>query len=276
MLEGIDYIAEKARQAVEVRAEDYTGSDGQLYCGKCRTPKQCRIEILGQVRMPYCLCRCEEEHDRRIQEEMNQERTERLRRDCFPDTDMCNWRFESDDGIGNQKALSAMRNYAEKFEIMQEKQLGLLVYGDVGVGKTFAAACVANALITSGYFVKWLSAVRIVERGFFRDEQEQEEYTNSMIRPDLLILDDLGAERQTEFATERIHSLINTRILTGKPMIVTTNLTLDQLTNTGDIQKNRIFSRLFKMTVPVEYIGSDRRKKIMKQNFHDVKDLLGL
>ncbi|MDE5883997.1 MAG: ATP-binding protein [Oscillospiraceae bacterium] len=276
MLAGIDYIAEKTRQAIEVHEEDYTGTDGLLYCGKCRTPKQCRIEILGQIRIPYCLCKCEEEHDRRIQEEMNQERTERLRRDCFPDADMCQWQFASDDGTGDQKALSAMKNYAEKFKIMQEKQLGLLVYGDVGVGKSFAAACVANTLLTDGYSVKWLSAIQIGERGFFRNEQEQEEYTRCVTSPDLLILDDLGAERQTDFTAERIHSLINTRILTNKPMLVTTNLTPDQLTNTGNVQKNRIFSRLFKMTVPVQYTGSDRRKKIMKQNFHDVKDLLGL
>ena len=275
MLAEFDNIAEKARQAIAVQASDYT-VDGLLYCGKCHTPKQCRIEILGQIRMPYHLCKCEEEQDRRMQEKIRQDQTERLRKDCFPDAEMCSWQFAADDGTGDRKAMSAMKNYAEKFQIMQEKQLGILLYGDVGVGKSFAAACVANALMTNGYFVKWLSAIQIVENCYFRNEQEQEEYTKSITSPDLLILDDLGAERRTDFATERIHSLINARILTGKPMLVTTNLTPDQLTNTGDIQKNRIFSRLFKMTIPVQYTGSDRRRMAMKQNYQAVKDLLGL
>lgn len=275
MLSGFDYIAGKARQNIAVCAEDYT-VDGLLYCGKCHTPKQCRIEILGEIRMPYHLCQCEEERDRRMQAKKRQEQIERMRSACFPDTEMCGWRFEVDDGTGDKKAMSVMKNYEKHFDVMYQKNRGLLIFGDVGVGKSFATACVANALIDKGYSVKCLSAVQIVEYGYFNNNDAYAEYLNAVTVPDLLIIDDLGAERGTDFAVERVFSLVNTRISANKPVIVTTNLTPEQLTHSNNLQKNRISSRLFKITIPVQYTGTDRRRKIMEQNCADDRELLGL
>lgn len=283
MLAGFDYIAEKARQNIAVCAGDYT-VDGLLYCGKCHTPKQCRIEILGEIRMPYHLCQCEEERDRKMQAQKRQEQIERMRSACFPDTEMCGWRFEADDGTGDKKAMSVMKNYAKHFDVMCQKQLGLLIFGDVGVGKSFAAACVANALLDKGYSCYMTNFSRIFNELW--SVSDKQEYMNHLNHNSLLVIDDLATERSTEYASEIVTAVINSRCNTGKPVIITTNLKPDDLLhpkNTSNfksddeiVRKKRVFSRLFEMTIPVQYTGTDRRRKIMQQNCAGVRDLLGL
>ena len=106
---------------------------------------------------------------------------------------------------------------------------------------------IANTLLNQGIRVKWLTAMQIVERSCFYSEAEYAEYIRSITAPDLLIIDDLGAERGTDFALERVHSLMDTRISANKPMIVTTNIDITDMGNCADLKKKRTFDRIMPM-----------------------------
>ena len=104
----------------------------------------------------------------------------------------------------------------------------------------------------------------------------KQEYIDGLDRFDLIVIDDLASERDTEFMGEIVQNIIDARYRTGKPLIVTTNLTSDDLKNPAEIRKQRIYSRLFEMCVPVEVKGTDRRKEKLKQDYKSMEDLLGL
>lgn len=270
-------IEAQAAQAIKAHEGDYI-VDGLLYCHKCNTPKQCKIELFGKIRTPMCLCKCEVE--RREAEEAERKRIERMReiRNLrimgFPESEMQNWTFGVDD-MTNPKITGIAHNYVENFATMRERNKGLLLYGTVGTGKTFHAACIANALIDKGYPVLMTNFSRLVNtiQGMYDGKQE---YIDGLNRFDLLIIDDLSAERDTEFMNEIIFTIIDSRYRAGLPLIVTTNLTAEEIKNPADIKKQRTYSRLLEMTIPVEVKGADRRRKKLKDDYSDLSDILGL
>ena len=138
-----------AAQSIRAEEGDYI-VDGLLYCHKCHTPKQCQVEIFGEIRTPMCLCKCQaekrdaEEAERKRIEAMH--RVDRLRKMGFPDAEMRHWTFANDDHQ-NERISKIAQAYVENFSEMKEKGKGLLLYGTVGTGKTFISACIANALI---------------------------------------------------------------------------------------------------------------------------------
>lgn len=273
----VDGIEEAA--SVRIRAEegDYYGDDGLLYCGKCHTKKQTRVVILEKERTPMCLCRCEIEKRQREEEERERvrfaERVDRLRAEAFPEALMKGWTFAADDKK-NEKISTVARNYAENFARMREDGKGLLLFGKTGRGKSFAAACIANALIDKGYPVIMTNFARIRNtlQGLFDGRQE---YLDSFNRPPLLILDDLAAESKSEYMQEIVYEIINSRSLTGLPLIVTTNLTADELKHPADMTNQRTFSRLFEICIPIEVEGNDRRRDSLKEAHGKYKDILG-
>lgn len=269
----------EARTAERIRPEegDYI-VDGLLYCGKCKTKKQTRVNILGRERTPYCLCKCAVE--KRDQEEADRRRAEferrikDMRRVGFPDDEMQNWTFDKDDGA-NEHITSVARKYVENFDVMRESGKGLLLYGSVGTGKTFAAACIANALIDRGFPCLVTNFARLINTisGMYDGKQE---YIDGLNRFTLLVIDDLASEADTEYRNEIIFNIIDSRYRAGLPLIVTTNLTAQELKNSADIKKQRIYSRLFERCIPLEVKGTDRRREQLKNDFKAYSDLLGL
>lgn len=258
--------------------DDYIGSDGLVWCGRCHTPKQVRIEVMGKERTPYCLCKCEAE--RRDAEEaawkrqQELENVRRLRKMGFPDAEMSRWTFEADDGA-NERMTTVAHNYVANFAEMRRRGKGLLLWGSVGTGKTFAAACIANALIDRGHPCLVTNFARLTNTitGMYSGKQE---YIDGLDKFDLLVIDDLASERDTEYMGEIVQSIIDARYRCGKPLIVTTNLTAQELKAPSDMRKQRIYSRLLEMCVPVEVKGADRRKVKLKDDWDEMRDLLGL
>lgn len=274
----IDNLEKKAAMNIRAEQGDYIGDDGLLYCGKCNTRKQTRINVLGKEKTPYCLCKCEADKRDREEEERRriefQRKIKEYRRVGFPESDMEHWTFENADN-SNDKIISAARKYVDNFSEFREKGKGLLLFGTVGTGKTYAAACIANALIDKGYPVLMTNFARIANTvgGMWEGKQE---YYDSLNRFPLLILDDLAAERKTEYMSEIVFNVIDSRYRAGLPLIVTTNLTSEELKHPSDISYQRTFSRLLEMCLPVKVEGKDKRLEKLKADIQPMKDLLGL
>lgn len=109
--------------------------------------------------------------------------------------------------------------------------------------------------------------------GFYNEEQYYE-YLDNISKPDLLIVDDLGAERGTDYAAERVHALIDYRISAGKPLIITTNLELSEMRETSDIRKKRTYDRIFNACFPIAFRGTSFRQKQARDNFMMMNELL--
>ena len=274
----VSAAAERSAQHTVAEDGDYI-QDGLLHCGKCHTPKQGEYKTPWGVIRPFFPCRCEKERRERerLEEEsiLFEQRVQDMRREAFPDDAMAGWRFEVDDRA-NRKVSYAARQYAENFAQMRKGGKGLLFFGDVGTGKTFYAACIVNALVDKGYPC-YLTDFARLERVFGGDFEGRQEYMDSLNRYSLLVLDDLGAERDTPYMTEIVHSVVDARYRAGLPLIVTTNIPAAELKSREQATgKKRIYSRLMEMCIPVEVTGSDRRREKLKDDFKAYKDMLGL
>lgn len=271
-------LIEKASKGDHYEEGDYF-VDGLLYCGKCHTAKQCRFEAAwGGIMEPYFLCECgmkrreEEEKARKAREFQSEVR--RLRKLGFPDAEMAHWTFANDDGA-DAKISSIAHKYVDNFVEMKKRGKGLLLYGTVGSGKTYIAACIANELINRGRPCLVTNFARITNtlQGMFEGKQR---YLDDLNRLDLLVIDDLSAERDTSFMNEMVFNVIDSRYRSGKPLIVTSNLTSEELMRPNNIDKQRIYSRVLEMCFPVEVKGVDRRKKKLRDDSADMARLLGL
>ena len=157
-----------------------------------------------------------------------------------------------------ERNLQMCRRYAATFS---EKSPNLLFSGDTGLGKTFLSACIARVVADRGYSVVYESASHLfgkLERAkFYNDEQarkDSQRYTDC----DLLIVDDLGTEMPSQFTTSALYTLINDRILYGRPMILSTNL------NTEDFSRrysSQVASRLNGNFQRIPFLGEDIRAK---------------
>lgn len=235
---------------------DYTGDDGLLYCGKCRTPKQMRLD--GRSEPVFKLCDCEEKRANAEKELQTQARIEELRSLCLPLETMRNNTFSAAD---QAKHIDIARRYVERWDEMRKEIIGLVFWGSTGTGKSFAAQCVANALIDKGIPVRYTTAATLISKLSEKDTR-RDEYIENLRRVPLLIIDDVGAERDSSFAREQLCAAIDARTMSGRPLIITTNYTLDEMREASDPTLGRIFDRVLAYCVPVAVTGDSRRKTI--------------
>ena len=273
-----DGIIDAANANTKANEGDYIGDDGLLYCGKCHTRKQTEITLFGQIRRPMCLCKCEQERLHAEEEERKkrerEEQIKRYRRMGFPESDMHTWTFEYDD-MSNARLTAAMQRYVDHFEDLRKAGKGLLLHGPVGTGKTYAACEVANALIDRGYPVLVTNFERITNiiQSSFEGRQE---YIDSLNEFALLVLDDLGAERDSTYMQGMVYNIIDARYRAGLPMIITTNLSMEKIKKPENMEQMRIYDRVLERCFPIEVSGSSKRRKIVRENYENMKDLLGL
>ena len=272
----IDAIA--AQSTVKANSGDYKGADGLLYCGKCKTRKQHRINLPDGERVVYCLCKCEaaerDAETERQNKKMFDALVERNRQAAFSDPALREWTFERDDGK-NPTLMTAMRRYADNFAELRGYGTGLILYGNVGGGKTYAACCVANALLDKGYRCTVSNMSRIVNQ-LQSTWDGRQDYIDRLATVDLLVIDDLAAERNTEYMNEQVFSVIDARYRSGRPLIVTTNLDGGALLNPATQEAQRVYSRIMERCYPIEVKGEDKRKANRRVNVAETKKILGI
>lgn len=173
--------------------------------------------------------------------------------------------YQGDDLIQFNKALDTSKQFINNFD---KAFTNLLIYGNVGVGKTFLSGCIAKELLDQCHTVIYLGAEKLNEV-FSKKINNNKNNLETIYLPnpedlvscDLLIIDDLGTETINSFTISNLFSLLNERIIRQKPVIITTNLTLNSI---RDLYSERISSRLFSEYKLLKITGPDIR--IIKKN----------
>lgn len=163
--------------------------------------------------------------------------------------------YQGDDYFTMERIYSFARRYAEGFNPDSES---ILMFGKTGLGKTHLSLAIANAVLSKGYSVIYDSIINIlrkIEREHFSREHS-DEMINLVMNTDLLILDDLGTEYETAFYSSTVYNIINTRLNSGKPTIISTNLDFAGIRRRYD---ERVVSRITSVYVCMEFKGEDVR-----------------
>lgn len=260
--------------------DDYIGSDGLLYCGQCNTRKEREIIWFdGKPKKVSVMCKCRAEEERLKKEQMQKEEEMRsiqrakvssMMDDTFRTACFANYQIRN----GNERHLKVAKKYCIEFSKMYERNQGLLFWGTVGTGKSYTAACIANYLLEANTSVVMTSFVRILQEMQGFDREREETFTNKLNSVKLLIIDDLGAERSTDYALEKVYGIIDNRYRAKKPLILTTNLTLRQMQEATDIRYARIYDRIFEMCYPMEFSGVSWRKREAAQRYEETRKIL--
>lgn len=180
--------------------------------------------------------------------------------------------FDADDGA-NEKISRTCRRYVEKWAEIREKNYGLLFYGSVGTGKTFLSHAIANALIAQGVSVLVTNFSKILN--VIMSSRDRQQVLDSMDAYQMLVIDDLGAERGTEFAREVTYSVIDQRGQAGLPLIITTNLSLAEIKDASDMSLRRIYDRLETLCpITLRMDGASRRTVDAERRKQSARELL--
>ena len=254
---------------------EYMGADGFLHCSVCHAKTQTRVVVdaLNIDKVVRCICDCKKKELAAEEMRKKQEEHERKRRICFAETNMASWTFENDDRK-NPALSDAMQRYVDGFAKYMQENKGLLLHGHVGTGKTYFAACIANRLIDRGYDVLMTNFARLSNQ--IQGTFEKQELIDSLNDYHLIVIDDLGAERKSEYMQEMVFNIIDSRYRSGLPFIITTNLLIDEIKKPQDVSYARIYDRILQRCFPVEVNGTSRRRQEVKDTYLDMKNELGL
>ncbi len=271
---ALNQLNERVKEANPPQDGDYIGTDGLLYCGKCGTPKQAFVEELKKYipnGMVSCICKCAKE---RFEAEKKQDLlvkqrqyANQLRRAGITDPAYHKARFANDLGF-NRYASDAAKWYADNFSQLSKSGQGLMFTGGVGTGKTFLACCIANELIDKGVIV-WVTTLMPLLRAA-GDFNTYESTMNRIESVDLLVIDDFGTASNSNYNLSLLFEIIDTRFRSGKPLIITTNLSTKNFKDPAPGME-RIYDRLLMMCMceksPIAMVGESIRRRIAAKRF---------
>ncbi|MCD7774968.1 MAG: ATP-binding protein [Clostridiales bacterium] len=165
------------------------------------------------------------------------------------------------------RVFSYCKGYAESFDLSSDS---ICMTGETGLGKTHLSLAIAGEVLKKGYGVIYGSVQNLfgnVEREHFGRSNDPEGTTEKMLLDcDLLILDDLGAEFTTNFTISTLNNIVNTRLLTSKPTIISTNL---QISNLDEKYTRRITSRIIGEYRILSFAGKDIRQQRFAEKLGD-------
>lgn len=199
--------------------------DDAPLCPKCRDT--------GWVGAKMCGCLhelCVKEQIRELSKtlDLGEQSFDRARLDLYSDQP---WDGTDRSPRENMKRVFAVcEGYAHGFANYPIKNL--FFSGSTGLGKTFLSACIAREVSNAGFSVVYDTAINVFAR--FEDkkfgrEDEAKNDTHRYLNCDLLILDDLGSELTSPFVQTALYELINSRLVSGKRTVISSNLSMDDV-----------------------------------------------
>jgi DNA replication protein DnaC len=171
--------------------------------------------------------------------------------------------YQGEDYFTMKHIFEYAKNYAVTFD--PQSSQSILMFGKTGLGKTHLSLAIANKVLEKGYSVIYDSIINIlrsIEREHFSREHSMD-MINLVMDVDLLILDDLGTEYETAFYNSTVYNIINTRLNSGKPTIISTNLDFAGIRRRYE---ERVVSRITAVYTCMEFKGEDVRFQLKKQN----------
>ena len=142
----------------------------------------------------------------------------------------------------------------------EKKSYRLFILGTGWYPEKLCCRCIANDLLKREVTVKMTNFNTIIDDIF--PLADKTEYINALASYQLLIIDDLGVERNSEYALGIIFSVIDRRIRSGRPLIITTNLPLKEIKSETMLEKRRIYDRILEMCTPMYVGGTSKREAI--------------
>lgn len=168
-----------------------------------------------------------------------------------------------------QKVYSLASSFVQRFN-SERLNRGLIIEGPIGSGKSYLLGSIANALIDRGINFRYIVYSDLLQkiRSTYNQnnpENDEQQILSTVQKIPVLLIDDLGTEKATEFASSTLYQIIDRRYREEKPIILSTNYSVKNLKNRFPIMGERIFQRLLEMNKYLELAGNVRVKKIEEQ-----------
>lgn len=255
-------------------------------CPRCGKHLYKKITFLDKERIVRTACQCESnayhekkrrEKSTKKQNELQKLMTNSLMDKKFRESTFKNWDFTK----GSKKMYIFGKGYADNFKNCKESELGLLIYGEPGNGKTYLASAIANELL-----IKFVPTICVSIGGLLDRIQQtynrwgkeaQSDVIRGICNADLLVIDDLGTELHTDWSRTMIYNIIDSRYRTKLPLIITSNLKINIQEKNGvlaDLYDRRTESRLLEMTQPILNTGKDIRVEEAKKKTQLLKNII--
>lgn len=250
--------------AIEAGDNYFIGDDGLKYCNVCKGPLEISVPWPWGKSIETCMCKCRTAQYEADQAALKTDSTGlqimrfmSINKKLNPSVSDAT--FEKDNG--SQPKLSFCREYAKNFEEKLKRGSGLILLGPCGTGKSFGAACILNSVLNQGYQALMITVEKIAEQAEEAGFEGRGEYFDELMNIPLLIIDDLGTARETEYMMEITNRVISDRDKSMKPLIVTTNIPYEDIKNPRNDDWARIWSRINSRSIPINFSGTDKRSE---------------
>lgn len=273
----LENLSAKAAKANPPAPDDSFDDEGFRICPVCKKRKQRPIVVEGKRKIVPCACACVENQAK--QEKEREQRSKRFRdANSRPIYQRLHNRridastFANHDG-SNPRARALAERFVQHWDEMKEKGCWLNLWGACGTGKTYLASCIVNALQEQEIPALMTGTARLLSYITSRDDKGIEA-VSSLSQFDLLVLDDFGAERQTPMMLEQLKIVVDARLESRLPLIITSNIDPNQFYQSHD-GLERLYDRM-KGCIGIELKGASKREGLAAQQLKDMSRILGI